>query len=207
MSGYGKQIVVTSAIAAVLVIGIGFGLYYTTTINNYSVQGGGDQTVAASYVSTFTEITSTSTDHTISGGEYSYSPNSPVKILEVQAFTSQGGSGKQSLSFSVEFQNVGSSTIYVVSGGSTSLNATILSGPARSETSFSAKCEIVTAQIPVGPGDNFTSSTPSCGSGYTYTLLQPGTIRIELTLSWSQGSSTSGSSGGATEIMSEFTLN
>jgi hypothetical protein len=214
MSGYVRQIVVTSVIAAVLVLGIGLGLYYTTATptSRNSVQGAGDQTVDATYVTTLntvsssTSITSNSAKSTSPGGTFTYSPSSPLKILSVQALTSQTGSGSQSVIFNVEFQNAGSSTIYVISGGGSSLNATILSGPVRTQPSLSPKCEIVSAEIPVGVGQNFTSSTPGCWSGYTYQLLQSGTIEVELTLSWSSGFSTGGASG-VTDIIAEFSLN
>jgi hypothetical protein len=206
MSGYGRRIIVTSAVAAVLVLGVGLGLYYTTT-GNYSVQAGGDQTITATYANTLNAITSTTTSsQTTPGGSYTYSPSSPVKILSVQAFANQeAGSKNRTLSFSVEFQNVGSSTIYVVSGGGSSLSATILSGPAHSQIALGPKCEIVSAEIAVRTGQNFTSVTPGCWSGYTYQLSQPGTIEVELSLSWST-SVTTGASGGVTDIMAEFTF-
>jgi hypothetical protein len=208
LSGYGRQIIVTSAIAAVLVIGLGVGLYYATPTSNYSIQRGGDQTVSATHVSTINAMSSTSSIfQTTPGGQYTYSPSSEVKILSVQAFVSQAGSGEQTLTFSVEFQNIGNSTIYVVTGGRTSLNATILSGPVRTQYAQTAKCQIVSPEIPIGRGGNFTSSTPSCSSGFIYVLLQPGTIEVELTLSWSANTSTGGVSGGVIDIMAEFTLN
>lgn len=234
MSGYGRQIIVTSAVAAVLIIGIGLGLYYaspalegTSSITNTNaLQGGGDQTIVATYVSTFTGISSSTTStnpesssttttqvssstassSTTPSGVFSYSPNSQVKILSVQAYTSQSESGNQSVTFNVEFQNIGSSTIYVVSGGSSSLSATIISGPVHTQLNNVAKCEIVSAEIPVGSGQNFTSVTPGCWSGYNYQLSQPGKIQVELTLTWATGISNSGVSN-MIEIMAEFTLN
>lgn len=54
------------------------------------------------------------------------------------------------------------------------------------------KCEIVSAEILVSTGQNFTSSTLGCWSEYSYVLLQPGTIQVQLTLNWSTGMSTTG---------------
>jgi hypothetical protein len=204
MSAYIRQIVVASAIAAVLVIGIGVGVYYATTTGNSSIrQQAGDQTIAATYFSNLTMTTVTKTIPQRNGGSsYTYSPTTPLKIVSVQAFTSQSGSGNQTLSFSVEFENIGSSTIYVTSGGGSSLSANIISGPVSTVHDI-AKCEIVSVMVPVGIGDNFTQSTPGCWSGYTYQLLQPGTVQVEFTLSWSSASS----GGGVTEITAEFNLN
>jgi hypothetical protein len=218
MSGFGRQIVLTSVIAAVLVIGIGLGIYYalpslgmsgvTTdiTASNYSIQHG-NQSVVATYFNTFTGITSTKfTSNTISssthtkttertttssstttspGGVFTYSPsNSAVKILSVEADTGSSGSGNQSISFKVGFENVGSSDIYVVQGG---LNATILWGSARTQIVRTPRCMIMEAPIAITPGENASAFTPGCWSGYEHLLLQPGTIEVQLTLSWSTG--------------------
>ncbi len=223
MSSHARQILVTSAIAAVMVIGIGVGLYYTMVVNSTTTTATttatgvssdqelkANQTAFATYVSTFTNISNSTRNNTSTSsseqsvppsGEYSYSPETPVRILSVQAFANESGSGNATLSFSVEFQNVGNSTIYVGAGAANSLNATILSGPASSGLSRQLKCMII-GEISVGPGQNSTSETPSCGSGYSYVLLHPSTIIVLLTLSWS----ISNMPKGLTDITAEFTL-
>lgn len=217
--------VLIAAIVAVLVIGIGLGLRYVppstsggsgvssqSTISNYSIRAE-NQTVVATYASTIASNASTSatvtslsvtssSNSSSAGGVFTYSPSSPVKVLSVQAFVNQTGSGNTTISFGVEFQNVGNSTIYVLGGRGGGLNAIILSGPARAEPSRGEKCEIIAATLSIDPGDNSTSFTPICSSPYTYVLLQPGTIGVELTLSWSTGRSSN-----VTDITAEFNLN
>lgn len=217
MSGFGKQVALTSAIVAVLVVGVGLGLYYALpalskgTGSNYMIEGG-NQTAVATYVNTFTGMTSTSSvsSSTTSGAagstntatvtstssippqnSFTYSPaNSDVRILSVQAFASQDGTGGQTtLSFSVQFENIGTQTIYVTRAGvGSGLTATILSGDVR--TQATVMCMIAEAPTPISPGSNNTVETPTCSTGHDYILLQPGTVEVELTLSWSTGDST-----------------
>jgi hypothetical protein len=93
----------------------------------------------------------------------------------------------------------------VLGGGGSSLSVTSLSGNAVSNQTEKLRCEIPVATVPLNPGQNFTSVTPGCWSGYTYVLSQPETIEVQLTLSWSTGYS-AGAQQGSTEINAEFTL-
>lgn len=238
MSGYTKQIVLTSVVAGVLIVSIGLGLYYAPFRNasgsttsslqnnipgNQSFSGAGNLTAVATYVSTFTAQTSTlfstatssvSTSSSSTGesttysfsfpprGTFTYSPDSPVKVLAMNATLNQAGN--QRLSFSVEFQNVGNSTIYIAGGGGSSLSVTILSGPVHSRNL--PKCEIASFEIPVNSGQTHTSYTPGCWSGYDYVLWQPGIVMVRLTLNWS-ANAVGGLQGGVTVITAEFSFN
>ena len=139
------------------------------------------------------------------GGSYTYTPSTQVKILSVAALVSRGQSGGEALGFRVTFENVGSGPITVVAGGGSSLNATITSGSAQVSQVASIKCEIATAMVTVSPGKNFTSATPGCWSGFSWQVVQPGTIQVDLTLSWG-GSGSAGSTSGSLEIAAQFTL-
>lgn len=203
----GRQIVITSVVAAIIVTGLGLGLYYSlptlgSTGTSNSITTSPFQAVNSTYVATYFDTmiranatTTTSTLSTTTAttsasisprGSFTYSPaNSIVKILSVQAHTSQDGSGNQTISFAVAFQNVGNITIYVARGGGSGLNATILSGSVKSVTTV--RCDIAVAPSPLSPGENSSTITPGCWSGYSFILLQPGTIQVRMTLSWSLG--------------------
>jgi hypothetical protein len=119
-----------------------------------------------------------------------------VKVLSVSATVS----GDSAVGFTVQFQNIGSSTIYVLGGGGSSLNSTITTGASYVKEVTGPRCEIAEAIVPVSPGGDWTAVTPGCWSGYHYELLSPGTIGVQLTLTWSGGI------GGSLEIYAEFSL-
>jgi hypothetical protein len=186
---------------------------------------GGNQTYVANYVTsiatptaltTFTTATSsstytstpvassstqaTSTQSLGSGNEFSYTPSSQVKVVSIDAsvFSSQGS---QLVVFSGEFENTGSGTIQVIGGGGSSLNVTTLGGSSILSQVSSPKCDIAAAMGSISPGQEWTATTPGCWSGFHYLLLGPGTIEVQLSLSWG------GTSGPGTLVVSaEFTL-
>ncbi len=220
-----STIVVTSAVAAILVVGIGLGLYYTipslnasgttssqSLTNSYSVETSSTTSVATSAntmirANTTSSFSTTSNSSTVTPvptqGSFTYSPNSNVKILSVEAYTSQYGTENQSISFLINFENVGNDTIYVVRGGGSGLNATILSGNVKEVSTV--RCDIAEAPSPVAPGSNSSVTTPGCWSGYNLVISQPGTIQVQLTLSWSYGQSSTQMSSDV--ITAEFNLN
>ena len=162
-----------------------------------------------SYTSTSATTTlsaaSTTTQPLVSGGAYSYTASSQVKILSVAAVVSGSQAGDPAVSFTVQFQNIGSGDIYVLAGGGSGLNATITSGGSIVSQVSSPRCEIAVAIVPLSPGSESTAMTPGCWSGYSLQLLQPGSIQVHLTLSWS-GSETGGPGGGSVDIYGQFTL-
>jgi hypothetical protein len=173
-----------------------------------------NQTVIATQVTALasTTTTSTSTASTIStqtvstGGSYTYNPSSQVKILSVAATVSGSQAGHQAVTFSVQFENTGTGTIYVLSGGGSSLSSTVTSGQLVVQQVTGPKCEIAIAMGPVSPGGDWTARTPGCWSGYYYQLFGPGTVQVQLTLNWS-GNSSQGTSSGSLVIDAQFTLN
>ena len=131
------------------------------------------------------------------GGSFTYTPSSQVVILSVAATVSGGQGGYLGLVLSVQFENVGSGTIYVLGGAGSSLNATILSGATTAHVK-GTECEMAIALVPIGPGEEHTSTTPGCWSGYYYQVSGPGAVQVELTLSWS------GSNAGSVDIYAQF---
>jgi len=184
-----------------------------------------NQTVVAAYVSTLTTTntettattttqaagTTTTTTSTTSaqlppqGGSFTYTPTSQVKVLSVSAEASQGQSGPESLTFAVQFENTGSGPIYVLEGGGSGLTVASLSGPAVTNQSLEFRCVMPAAMAAVNPGENHTSSAPGCWSEYTYLLEQPGTIQVQLVLSWLTGNSP-GAQAESIQITAEFAL-
>jgi hypothetical protein len=127
-----------------------------------------------------------------------------MKLLSVAAGVSGTQSGGQVVTFTVQVQNAGSNTVYVLGGGGSSLNAVITSGSTTIRQTSGPRCEIATTMVPLSPGQRWTARTPGCWSGYSYQLVQPGTIQVQLTLSWSGDSN--GSSGGSMQIDASFAL-
>jgi hypothetical protein len=185
----------------------------SSTIGNTSSIQGANQTVVAIHVTALASTTSTSTSSASTtssqsqstGGSYSYNPSSQVSVLSVAATVSGTQAGQETVSFSVQFQNVGSGTIDVLSGGGSSLSATITPGQSVIQQTTGPKCEIAVAMVPVSHGGVWTARTPGCWSGYYYQLVVPGTIQVQLTLNWS-GNSSQGSSAGSMMIDAQFTL-
>lgn len=164
--------------------------YTSTTSTSVSSQTGS---------STNTYSVSTSTGPT---GTYSYSPNPDIEVLSVSAVVSNG----KSVTFAVQFRNTGTGTIYVEGGGGSSLDSSIISGGNVVAKLQQPRCLIATALISVAPGEDHASSTPGCWSGYYYALVQPGTVDVELTLSWSYGLSSTGSNSNPVVITAVFNL-
>jgi hypothetical protein len=193
----------------------------TTSGSTFSTnsQQAGNQTYVATFVPPMSSLTTTTTSSTSSsastssststtqsqtnGSSYSSSASSQVKILSVEAMVSGETSGDSSVTFSVTYQNIGSGDIYVLEGGGSNLNVTIVSGASIIQQVSSPRCEIMVAMTPLAPGASATAVTPGCWSGFHYQLLQPGTVQVQLALGWSNGV---GSGGGSTVITAEFSL-
>jgi len=170
-----------------------------------SLSSSTDSSTTASTVSTASSTTSVTTTQPPSGvGSFTYTPSSQVKVLSVTAtvFADQGGKG--GVGFSVEFQNIGASPIYVLSGGGSGLNVTVTSGTSVVESSNGIRCELVEVIGPLNAGANSTAIAPGCWSGYTFQLVQPGMVGVKMTLTWANG--TSGGVSGSVEIDAEFNL-
>ena len=105
--------------------------------------------------------------------------------------------------FSVRYENIGSTDIYVLEGGGSGLNATVLSGTSQIQQVRGPMCELAGAMIPLSPGGNATAITPGCWSGFQFQILQPGEVQVLLILSWSNGI---GKGGGSVSISAAFVL-
>lgn len=162
------------AVAAVgLIIVAGAAIYLPSALQP-STTSGSSTTVTST---TFTTCTTT--------GSFSYSPNSSVKIDDVRATVYQGTGSERVVTFTVLFENAGTSPVYVISGCGSGLTAALpANSPVLQKISSGPVCACAEFIAPVNPGQNHTSTTPGCWSGYHFKLAQPGTVTVNFTLYW-----------------------
>jgi len=193
----------------------------TSSVGGTTSVQGENQTVVATYVSslssstgptTTSSTTSTSTSATsvtttqpqVGAGSFNYTPSSQVKVLSVEATVFAGQGGMSGVEFSVKFENIGATPIYVLNGGGSGLNATLTSGDSVVESYNGIRCELVEVLGPLNMGANATAITPGCWSGYTFHLVHSGMAGVRMTLTWASGMN--GSASGAIEIEAQFDL-
>jgi len=157
----------------------------------------------ASSSSTYTISSGYTTSMQTSGDSYSYAPSSQVKVLSVEATVIGGQPGDRLVTFIVNYENIGSSDIYVLEGAGSDLSATIISGPSLVSQVKTPMCEIAMEAVALPPGGNATAITPGCWSGFQYGLLQSGDVQVQLTFGWSNGA---GTASGSIEIDAYFVL-
>ncbi len=159
--------------------------FTTATHCTTGAQSTSSATVATTTLPLKSTTTSTSTSGTTIGGSFTYSPSSPVKVTSVQASIFQDGGGGTTVSFAVSFQNGGTYTIYTAAGCGSGLTAEVPPGsPVLQKVNGGPVCLCAEMMAPVDPGQNHTSYTPGCWSGYHFALLQPGTVQVDFTLYW-----------------------
>lgn len=153
-----------------------------------------------------TTVTSTTFTTCTTTGSFSYSPNNPVKIDDVRATVYQGAGGERIVTFTVLFENVGTSPVYITSGCGSGLTATLPSNsPVLQKVSSGPVCACAAFIAAVDPGQNHTSATPGCWSGYHFKLAQPGTVTVNFTLFWGMNSQNFQQSN-STSISTTFTF-
>jgi len=178
-----------------------------TVIATYvtSLSSSTDSSTTATTTSTASSTTSVTTAQPPSGvGSFTYTPSSQVKVLSVAANVFPGGGAESEVQFSVKFQNIGASPIYVLNGGGSGLNVTVTSGDSVVESYTGIRCELVEVLGPLGTGANATVTNPGCWSGYSFQLVRSGMVVVKMTLGWANG--TNGGPSGEIEIDAEFNL-
>jgi hypothetical protein len=148
--------------------------------------------------------TSSSANSNDTHGQFGYTPGSPVKIVSVEATTAEDSHGNTTVTFQVLFENAGVAPIYVVGGCGGGLSASIVgSSSVLQQVPGGPLCDCAAIILTLVQGQNHTSITPRCWSGYAYHLLSPGTVTMNLTLLWStNGQSLEGTN--STSIQAEF---
>jgi hypothetical protein len=148
-------------------------------------------TVTSTITSTSTVTTSTSTvTSNITSDSYTFSPSTPLKILSVWTVVAATQNGERYVTFYVEFENIVSSTVYIVGGCGSGLdlyaftNSSVLqkipSGPL---------CLCPEFIMPLSYGQMHTSITPGCWSGYSIKLLGSGKTTLNFVQYWTNSSS------------------
>jgi hypothetical protein len=162
-------------------------------------------TTVSSTVST-TTTTSSSTDSNVTYGQFSYSPSSPVRIESVQAVTAPDSHGNTTVTFEVLFQNIGSAPVYVMGGCGGGLSASVVGASSViQKVQGGPLCDCAAIILTLGQGQNHTSITPGCWSGYAFHLLSPGTVSVNMTLAWSTDGQSLGGSN-STSIQATFSF-
>lgn len=124
---------------------------------------------------------------------FTYSPSSPVRIDSVTDSLYSGSKGEV-VTFRVNYTNVGSGDIYYVNGCGSSLVADVPSSSAvLQKVSGGPVCLCDEVLTPLAPGKGASATTPGCWSGYSFVLVGHGAVQVELTISWGQAQSGSGS--------------
>jgi len=138
------------------------------------------------------------------GDSYSYTSSSQIEVLLVAATASGGQGSEQVVSFRVQYENIGTATIYVPGGGN-GLVVDSMTGTAVVQKVPEAQCEIEMAPFPLTQGETTTAFTPGCWNGFGYSLLQGGSLDVQFTLSWYPSSDLSGQKA-TLQISAEFYL-
>lgn len=149
-----------------------------------------------------TSTTSTGSSSAVSGS-YSFSPASPILVQSVDAVTTRTQNGYAYVTFAATFENIGNYPIYVVGGCGSGLSSSISDSSVIRKISSGPLCACADFVMELEHGQDHTSTTPGCWSGYDYELIQPGTVTVNLTQYWSSGSSLGVNS---TSIVAEFNL-
>ncbi len=166
---------------------------------------GSTTTTTTSFTTTSTSFTTTSsTVSTTSASSFSFSPSAPLQVLSVSAQTTKdNGTGKVYLTLYVAYKNIGGEAVYVTRGCGSSLSATISATSVIAENS-GVRCLCAEFIAALNPGDSGNALTPGCWSGVTYQVVHPGTISVEMALSYWSGQNQQ--NPGITTIQASFTL-
>ena len=182
-----------------------------TATSSCTTSGSTSTTTEASTTSTTLSASTATSTSTSSGatsnvtyGQLTYSPASPVKIMSVQATTAEDSHGNTTVTFQLLFENTGVAPIYVMGGCGGGLSASIIgSSSVLRQVPGGPLCDCAAIILTLVQGQNHTSVTPGCWSGYAYHLLSPGTVTMNMILQWSaNGQSLEGTN--STSIQAEF---
>ncbi len=163
-------------------------------------------TTSTSTSTTTSTSTSTSASVTSENGTFTYSPSSPVKVDSVQATKTFAQDGRTLVTFEVAFENIGDSNIYVLGGCGGGLSASVVGNSTLQKVNGGPLCDCAEFILTLSQGQNHTSVTPGCWSGYDFQLVSPGTVQVNLTLQWSSDSNDF-SMPNSTSISAQFTFN
>jgi hypothetical protein len=126
----------------------------------------------------------------ITSDSYNFSSSTPLKIQSVWATITTTQNGERYITFYVEFENVGNSTVYIVGGCGSGLDLyTFTNSSVLQKIPRAVICLCPQFIISLSPGQNHTSTIPGCWSGYYIKLLEPGKATINFAQNWSTSSS------------------
>ena len=134
-----------------------------------------------------------------------YSPESPLQVLGTEAMISPGRNGTTVVTFQVQFKNIGTSSIYYISGCGSDLRTSVSSGTSiLRQIPNLILCMCAEFNTELKPGQYSTSVDPGCWSTYAFQLVGHGTVEMNMTLMWSTSPQDWGAN--TTSIQAEFNL-
>ena len=178
------------------------------TTSNTSVSTTAQSSTSTTSMTSTVTITSTSSSaiSNVTSGQFSYSPGTPVKVESVQAITAKDSHGNTTVTFQVLFENIGIAPIYVVGGCGGGLSASIVGNSSvLRQVPGGPLCDCAAIILPLSEGQNHTSITPGCWSGYAYHLVSSGMVTMNMTLDWSTNAQSLVGTD-STSIQAEFTF-
>ena len=171
----------------------------TTTTSFTTTTTSSITTTTTSSITTTTSVVSTTT-----ASSFSFSPSGPLQVISVSAQTTKDSvTGKVYLTLLVAYKNIGSDAVYMTRGCGSSLSANISSTSIIAENQ-GVRCLCAEYIAAMNPGDSGNALTPGCWSGVVYQVVLPGTISVEMALSYWLGQNEQ--NPGKTTIQASFTL-
>jgi hypothetical protein len=129
-----------------------------------------------------------------------------VKIASVEASTAQQ-EGAVRVTFQMLFENVGTTTIYVLGGCGGGLTSSIDGDSSViQQTAGGPLCDCAAIVLALEAGQNHTSTNPGCWSGFYYDLVGSGTFTMNFTLNWSTDGQNAIQGTNSTTITAQFTF-
>ena len=158
------------------------------TLTTLSPNPGGSTTVATGNASMPCPTNTTC-------ASFTYTANSPVKADSVQATefvcnNCGAVNGQSYVSFQVDFENVGNSTIYVAAG-SGGLSVSTLGNSSVLRPVTTQVCAGTFAIVSLNHGENYTMYAPGCDAGFEYQLAQAGSVTVTFSFDWTTNSTAS----------------
>lgn len=172
----------------------------TTTITTLSPNPGGSSTIAsgsacsANGVCPPCPLDTTCESLTYANNGRDTTTSFPVKVNYVEATefvcnNCGAVNGQSYIMFAMNFENTGSSPIYI-QAGTGGLNASTFS-PSVLQAVPSERCAGTTTIVALEEGQNYTMYAPGCNTGFDYQVTQAGTALVTLFFQWTVSSQAS----------------
>lgn len=159
--------------------------YQVNTLNSQLSQSKGVSTqTIRTIIASITSATTCPSNTTCAS--LTYSPTGQVQVESVRAMqyicqNCGAVNGQSYVTFAVTFDNVGSPPIYFL--GPYLSSSVPPNSPVLHEV-VSSLCAGTVTFVTLNAGQNYTLRAPSCGTGFTYQLVQAGSLNVSFTINW-----------------------